>query len=72
MHSCDVLINNEVYRQHGWNLLKAHMHGAQTDLTGYIQTIKVSTLHNRGVLIRYKTFQLGKDNEGNDLEKITH
>jgi hypothetical protein len=28
---------------------------------GYIQTIEVLTLHNRGVLIRYKTFrQLGK------------
>jgi hypothetical protein len=44
-----------------------------TYLIGYIQTIEVPTLHNRGVLIRYKTSrQIGKDNEGNDHKKITH
>jgi hypothetical protein len=55
-HSCDVLNNNDVYRQHGRNLLKAHIHGAQTRLIGYIQTIEVPTLHNIGTLIQYKTF----------------
>jgi hypothetical protein len=56
-----------------WNLLKAHIHGAQTCLTGYIHTNRVSTLHNRGVLFRAKLLtKIGMDTQGNDHEEITH
>jgi hypothetical protein len=37
--------NNDVYQQLRWNLLKAHIHGAQACPIGYIQTLEVPTLH---------------------------
>jgi hypothetical protein len=56
-----------------WNLLKAHIHRAQTCLIGYIHTHEVPTLHNGGVLIRSNLLtKIGKDTQGNDHEETTH
>jgi hypothetical protein len=46
------LTNINIFRWKDGILLKAHIHGAQMCLTGYIHTNGVPTLHNRGVLIR--------------------